>query len=99
MELTSLNEIIDSANSEADFLQRISVVQTELQWAVAKQQDLTYCAIWLKNSIDAIASIEENGKIIRNDGIRLFALESLKDLYQECLSDVQKLLIADPSKI
>lgn len=98
MKFISLKEIIESTPPD-EVSQMIGVEQTKVQYAIAYQRDLTDCAIWLKNSIDTIDSLNLNGKLIREDGNRAFSLEALKDLYEEGLKDVQRILLADPSKI
>ncbi len=96
MELKSLKEILRSATSQADIKEMLKPVQEQILWAVAENRDLTDCAIWLKNAIEIIDL--QVGESKKNSEIA-YAVEGLRDLYEDELLRIRKLLIVDPSRI
>ncbi|HEY5591819.1 MAG TPA: hypothetical protein VIK55_12470 [Paludibacter sp.] len=96
MKLISLREITTTATSQPEIVQRTGKEQEKIIWAIAEERDLTECAIWLKNAIEVIDESIAQSKLA---GDKTIAIEGLRDLFEESLLDVQKLLLADPSRI
>ncbi len=96
MKLISLREIIITATSQPEIVQRAGNEQEKIMWAIAEERDLTDCAIWLKNAIEVLNESIVQSKL---EGEKTIVVAGLLDLFEESLCDVQKLLLADPSKI
>ena len=96
MKLISLREIIITATSQPEIVQRAGNEQEKIMWAIAEERDLTDCAIWLKNAIEVLNESIVQSKL---EGEKTSVVAGLLDLFEESLCDVQKLLLADPSKI